>query len=100
MEGGPQQGGEGGALGLLPEGGQVGPGHLAAQVAGLVVVDPGVPLQAQGGEVAAQPLFLFTLPLWLSLEGVWVAYPAAVMLTAAAAFVLMRRHLALLPASE
>ena len=45
-------------------------------------------------------LFLFTLPLWLGLEGVWVAYPAAVLLTAAAAFVLMRRHLALLPARE
>ena len=55
---------------------------------------------AYGEPLAAQPLFLFTLPLWLSLEGVWVAYPAAVMLTAAAAFVLMRRHLALLPARE
>ena len=55
---------------------------------------------AYGEPLGAQPLFLFTLPLWLGLEGVWVAYPAAVLLTAAAAFVLMRRHLALLPARE
>ena len=55
---------------------------------------------AYGEPLAAQPLFLFALPLWLGLEGVWIAYPAAVMLTAAAAFVLMRRHLALLPARE
>lgn len=55
---------------------------------------------AYGEPLGAQPLFLFTLPLWLKLEGVWVAYPAAVMLTAAIAFVLMRRHLALLPERE
>ena len=55
---------------------------------------------AYGEPLGAQPLFLFTLPLWLGLEGVWVAYPAAVLLTAAAAFVLMRHHLALLPARE
>lgn len=55
---------------------------------------------AYGEPLGAQPLFLFTLPLWLQLEGVWVAYPAAVMLTAAVAVVLTRRHLALLPASE
>lgn len=55
---------------------------------------------AYGEPLGAQPLFLFTLPLWLQLEGVWVAYPAAVMLTAAVAVVLTRRHLALLPAGE
>lgn len=55
---------------------------------------------AYGEPLGAQPLFLFTLPLWLRLEGVWVAYPAAVMLTAAVAVVLTRRHLALLPAGE
>lgn len=55
---------------------------------------------AYGEPLAAQPLFLFTLPLWLGLEGVWVAYPAAVMLTAAAALVLLRRQLALLPTGE
>lgn len=55
---------------------------------------------AYGEPLSAQPLFLFTLPLWLQLEGVWVAYPAAVMLTAAVAVVLTRRHLALLPAGE
>lgn len=55
---------------------------------------------AYGEPLGAQPLFLFTLPLWLKLEGVWVAYPAAVVLTAAVAVVLTRRHLALLPARE
>ena len=55
---------------------------------------------AYGEPLAAQPLFLFTLPLVWGLEGVWIAYPAAVMLTAAAAFLLLRRHLALLPAGE
>lgn len=55
---------------------------------------------AYGEPLAAQPLFLFTLPLLWGLEGVWVAYPAAVMLTAAAAIALMRRHLALLPAGD
>ena len=55
---------------------------------------------AYGEPLGAQPLFLFTLPLWLKLEGVWVAYPAAVVLTAAVAVVLTRRHLALLPAGE
>ena len=55
---------------------------------------------AYGEPLGAQPLFLFTLPLWLQREGVWVAYPAAVMLTAAVAVVLTRRHLALLPAGE
>ena len=55
---------------------------------------------AFGEPLAAQPLFLFTLPLVWGLEGVWIAYPAAVMLTAAAALVLMRRHLALLPRQD
>lgn len=55
---------------------------------------------AYGEPLGAQPLFLFTLPLWLKLEGVWVAYPAAVVITAAVAVVLTRRHLALLPARE
>lgn len=55
---------------------------------------------AYGEPLAAQPLFLFTLPLAWGLEGVWIAYPAAVMLTAAAALVLMRRHLALLPRQD
>lgn len=53
---------------------------------------------AYGEPLAAQPLFLFTLPLLWGLDGVWIAYPAAVALTAAAAVILIRRHLAALPA--
>ncbi len=42
--------------------------------------------------------FLFTLPLLWGLEGVWIAYPAAVAVMAAAAlWLLRRRHLALRP---
>ena len=52
---------------------------------------------AYGEPLAAQPVFLFTLPLLWGLEGVWIAYPAAVAVMAAAARWLLRRHLALRP---
>lgn len=49
-------------------------------------------LLAYGEPLAAQPLFLFTLPLLWGLEGVWAAYPAAVLLMAAFALWLLRRQ--------
>ena len=52
---------------------------------------------AYGEPLAAQPVFLFTLPLLWGLEGVWIAYPAAVAVMAAAALWMLSRHLALRP---
>ena len=52
---------------------------------------------AYGEPLAAQPLFLFILPPALELFGVWLAWPAAEALSAAAALWLLRCHLAGLP---
>ena len=57
-------------------------------------------LLAYGEPLAAQPLFLLALPLVWGLEGVWIAYPAAVGLAAAGALLLLRRHLNMLPAAQ
>lgn len=44
---------------------------------------------AYGEPLGTQPLMLLVLPLFLGLTGVWVAWPAAVALTAVAALVLL-----------
>lgn len=48
---------------------------------------------AYGEPLVAQPLFLFVMPLFLQLTGVWVAYPAAVALTAVCALGLLYRQI-------
>lgn len=48
---------------------------------------------AYGEPLVAQPLFLFSLPLFMELTGVWVAYPAAELLTAACGVWLLYRQL-------
>lgn len=40
----------------------------------------------------AQPLFLFLLPLFLGLNGVWISYPAAMLCMTCAALFLLYRH--------
>ena len=47
---------------------------------------------AYGEPLAAQPLFLFLLPLAFSLEGVWLSYPAAMILMTAVSFWLLGSH--------
>ena len=47
---------------------------------------------AYGEPLLAQPLFLFLLPLFLKLNGVWIAYPVAVILMAGIAAMLTFRH--------
>ena len=49
-------------------------------------------LLAYGEPLAAQPLFLFLLPLVWKLEGVWMSYPAAMVCMAGMAVFLLRRH--------
>ena len=47
---------------------------------------------AYGEPLAAQPLFLFLLPLVFSLEGVWLSYPAAMVLMTIISFWLLAAH--------
>lgn len=46
---------------------------------------------AYGESVLVQPMFLFSLPLWFGIAGVWAAYPASELACAALAAVLMAR---------
>lgn len=48
---------------------------------------------AYGEPLIAQPTFLFIVPLFLQLTGVWVAYPAAVAVMAAVALWLLYRQI-------
>ena len=45
---------------------------------------------AYGEPLGVQPLFLFTLPLFLGLKGVWVSYPSAMIVMSVIAISLMR----------
>ena len=47
---------------------------------------------AYGEPLGAQPFFLFLLPLFWQLEGVWIAYPAAVILMSVLALYLLHNH--------
>ncbi len=47
---------------------------------------------AYGEPLVAQPLFLFLLPLVWKLDGVWMAYPAAIFCTALVALWLLKEH--------
>ena len=47
---------------------------------------------AYGEPLAAQPLFLYLLPLCWGLEGVWISYPAAMILMTLVVFILLERH--------
>lgn len=47
---------------------------------------------AYGEPLAAQPFFLFLLPLIWGLDGVWISYPAAIIVMSALAFLLLYRH--------
>ena len=47
---------------------------------------------AYGEPLAAQPIFLYLLPLFMGLEGVWISYPAAMVLMTAAAVLLHGAH--------
>lgn len=49
-------------------------------------------LLAYGEPLAAQPLFLFSLPLLFALDGVWISYPAATAAMAVLALWLVRRQ--------
>lgn len=49
-------------------------------------------LLAYGEPLAAQPLFLYLLPVFFGLQGVWYSYPAAMVLMTAAVFFLLRGH--------
>ena len=49
-------------------------------------------LLAYGEPLVAQPLFLFLLPLFWGLDGVWMSYPAAMLGLTILALVLLRFH--------
>lgn len=45
---------------------------------------------AYGEPLGAQPLFLFMLPLFLGLQGVWISYPSAMILMSVVSMLLMK----------
>ena len=45
---------------------------------------------AYGEPLGAQPLFLFMLPVFMELKGVWVSYPSAMLLMSVVALLLMK----------
>lgn len=47
---------------------------------------------AYGEPLVMQPLFLFVLPLFLQLDGVWISYPAAMFCMALLALAFLYRH--------
>ena len=47
---------------------------------------------AYGEPLAAQPLFLYLLPVFFGLDGVWLSYPAAMILMTSAVAVLLTGH--------
>lgn len=47
---------------------------------------------AYGEPLIAQPFFLFLLPLFWKLDGVWMSYPAAILSMAAISALLLHRH--------
>lgn len=47
---------------------------------------------AYGEPLIAQPLFLYLLPVFWNLEGVWISYPTALLLMTVVVFCLLGIH--------